>query len=106
MPLKRIFLALYALLLLGFFQYGFVMWQRSGDTLADAWTALTHDWLVLITFVDASQFTALVFVWLAFDLRRQPRSRWEKLGWFALTLWLGAPVVMLYLAFRRQPRLV
>ncbi len=104
--MKRVLLLIYALALALFFRYGFIQWQQSGHSLADIWSTLRQDWLVFITFIDAAQFTLLVFGWLVFDLRRQPHSTWEKLGWFGLILWLGVPGLLFYIALRRQPRLV
>jgi hypothetical protein len=100
--MKRVLLVSYALALALFFRYGFGQWQLSGHSLTDAWQALRQDWLVFITFIDAAQFSLIVLIWLIFDLRRQERPIWEKLAWFGLTLWLGTPGLLLYVALRRQ----
>jgi hypothetical protein len=96
----------YALGCILFFQYGFNQWVASNHSVQDIWRALQQDWLLLITFVDAGHFSLLVLGWLVLDLRRQTFGRIEKVGWFALTIWLGAPIVLLYLAWRRRGSLL
>lgn len=94
--------SLYALGCIVFFQYGFNQWLASNHSIQDVWQTLRQDWMVLITFIDASHFSLLVLVWLFLDLRRQIFGRIEKVIWFALTVWLGAPIVLLYIAWRRR----
>lgn len=96
----------YAIVLIIFYQYGFIQWHQSGHSFAEAWHTMRQDWLTLITFIDATQFSLLVLGWLAFDLKHQKQSTWEKFFWFGLTVWLGVSGLLLYGLWRRQPRFV
>ncbi len=80
-----------------FFSYGFYQWLYSGHTLATVWETVTHDWLLLITFIDAGAFTLLCLLYLWRDATRRGLSPGPKAAWLTGTLLIGVPVFLLYL---------
>ena len=98
--MRKFFFILCGVVLFGFINYGFIKWTQSGNGLADAWHALTQDWLLLITVVDACVFTLLVFAWLVADLKKRRLSRLQKALVLVAVTVTGASAFFIYLAFR------
>jgi hypothetical protein len=90
------------LLLMMFFQIGIIRWYNSGRTINDFVSAITQDWLLLITFIDAGFFTILCIGWLIYDLNKNRNASNLKWIWLALTLVFGSPIVMFYLFTERR----
>ncbi len=96
MTKKSILLAAAAALFL-FSSYGFNRWLHSGHSMATVWETATHDWLLLITFIDACAFSILCLLYLWRDATRRHLPAGRKAAWLTGTLLFGVPVFLLYL---------
>ena len=90
------------LLLMAFFQVGIILWYNSARTINDFVRAITQDWLLLITFIDAGFFTMICIGWLIYDLNKNRTKSNFKWVWLGLTLIFGSPIVMFYLFTERR----
>lgn len=80
------------------------LWLRQHGTLARGFAhfraTLQANWLLLLILTDAAVFTLCALLWLARDLRQRhlpPARRW---AWITVTIVLGCPGLLLYLAAR------
>ncbi len=90
------------------FNVGFVLWLKGGDSLtarfAHAWQAASSDWLVVIILSDALVFVVFVLAWLWRDARARMLTTRRRIGWVVATVALGSPALLVYLAYRPHGR--
>jgi hypothetical protein len=97
---RRLTLFAVAALFFAYEQWAFYTWmQQHGSVstgLAHAWMTLRQDPMVFMAWNDMGVFTVLVLVWLMRDLRAHGRAIW----WWPVTLIMGCPPLLVYLATR------
>ncbi len=91
-----------AVLLLGFYLFGFFRWLNSGHTVQGVLSTLTSDWFLLITFVDLAVFFLLCMSWLVTDMRQRGMGVGKISALILGCLLIGVAPLLVYIALRNN----
>ncbi len=97
-------LLLIAIVLFLFYIYALYEWLQSNHSFEYVWRAATSDWFLAITLFDLLLFGLLCLIWLTNDMRSRHYSVIKIILILLACLISGVPVVLTYLAFRKDKR--